>query len=137
MKKSSHHSFKHFVALTALACALAPLNARTQAVSGTESLKWTVLDDKAPSLPLSATFEKGKDPEVGPYILVLKNDSKDSLMVSASVHLSVAFHANKKDREYPSHTLGAGQTWNIPDLAAGDKVTLTADGYSPLELTVP
>jgi hypothetical protein len=74
---------------------------------------------------------------MGPYVLNLKNDSKDALVVTASIHLSVAFHANKKDRRIPSHTLEAGQTWTIPDLAAGDKVTVTAEGYASLELTVP
>jgi hypothetical protein len=94
-------------------------------------------DDKAPSLPLTSTFDKGTDPNEGPYVLNLKNVSKDSLKVSVSIHLSVAFHANKKDRTLPDHVIEPDQVWTVSDLAAGDKVTVTADGYSPLELTVP
>ena len=94
-------------------------------------------DDKAPSLPLTSTFDKGTDPNEGPYVLNLKNVSKDSLKVTVSVHLSVAFHANKKDRTLPEHVIEPDQVWTVSDLAAGDKVTVTADGYAPLELTVP
>ncbi len=95
------------------------------------------LDDKAPALPVTATFDKGTDPDVGPYVLNLKNVSKDSLKVSVAIHLSVAFHANKKDRNLPDHVIEPDQVWTVTDLAAGDKVTVTADGYAPLELTVP
>jgi hypothetical protein len=95
------------------------------------------LDDQAPALPLTATFDKGTDPDVGPYILSLKNTSKDAIKVSVKIHLSVAFHANNKDRTISEHSIDAGQVWTINDLAAGDKVTVTADGFAPLEVTVP
>jgi hypothetical protein len=123
--------------LAVLALVVLPAPIQALAADGAPGRPWTALDDKAPALPLAPTFGKGTDPEAGPYVLILNNTSKDSLTVSASVHLSVAFHANKKDREYPQHVIDSHQTWTIPDLAAGDKVTLTAEGYAPLELTVP
>ncbi len=91
---------------------------------------------KAGCLPLTSTFEKATG-ETGPYILKLKNDSKDTIKASAKVLLSVAFHADNKARMVPEHAIDPGQTWTIPGLAATDKVTITAKGFSPLELTVP
>ncbi|HEY1793965.1 MAG TPA: hypothetical protein VGG34_13700 [Opitutaceae bacterium] len=96
----------------------------------------TALDDKAPAMPVTATFDKGTDPNLGPYILNLRNDSKDSLKVSVTIHLSVAFHASRRDRT-ADHAIDAGQIWTVQDLAANDKVTVTAGGYAPLNLTVP
>lgn len=95
------------------------------------------LEDKAASLPLSATFDKVSGTEGGPYVLKLKNTSGDSLSVSGKVVLAVPFHGNTKERPIAAHTVDAGQTWSISDLSAGDKVTLMAMGYAPLELTVP
>jgi hypothetical protein len=95
------------------------------------------LDDKAPSLPLSATFDKVSGTEGGPYVLKLKNTSSDSLSVSGKVVLAVPFHGNTKERPIAAHLVEAGQTWSISDLSAGDKVTLTAMGFAPLELAVP
>jgi hypothetical protein len=94
------------------------------------------LDDKAPALPLSASFAKA-DGEAGPYILSLKNTSDSAVKVSAKILLSVYFHADSKAKNIPVHTIDAGQVWTIPGLAANDKVTISGDGFAPLELTVP
>jgi hypothetical protein len=94
------------------------------------------LDDKAPALPVSATFEKGTDPDIGPYVLHLKNTSGSALSVSVSIQVSATFHANKKNRKI-DHSIGAGETFTVDDLGAGDKVTVTAEGFAPLELTTP
>lgn len=93
--------------------------------------------DKAPSLPLTATFEKGTAHEMGPYVLKLKNDSKDAIKVNVKILLSVAFHMGSKHWDLPEHVIDPGQVWTIPDLSAGDKLTITAQGFAPLELTVP
>jgi hypothetical protein len=95
------------------------------------------LADKAPSLPLTAAFEKVTGGESGPYVLHLKNDSSDAVKVSAKVLLSVVFHANSKARNLPEHVIDPGQVWSIPDLASADRVVVTAAGFAPLELTVP
>ncbi len=95
------------------------------------------LDDKAPSLPLTASFEKVADSTGGPYVLSLKNISKDAIEVTVKIHLSVAFHANNKDRNVPAHVIDPDQVWTVSDLAAGDKITVTAAGFAPLELVVP
>jgi hypothetical protein len=92
---------------------------------------------KAPSLPLTATFDKVVGAEKGPYVLKLKNDSKDAMRVSAKILLSVAFHMGSKHWDLPEHVIDPGQVWSIPDLSAGDKVTITAQGFAPLELVVP
>jgi len=125
-------------ALIALGCVLSLTMAQIPAArAGDASSTLRPLDDKATSLPLTADFSKGTDPNIGPYILSLTNTSKDAIKVSVKIHLSVSFHANTKDRNVPDHVIGPGQVWTIDDLAAGDKVTLTADGFAPLELTVP
>jgi hypothetical protein len=95
------------------------------------------LADKAAALPFSASFEKVSGTEDGPYVLHLKNESKDSIKASAKVYPSVSFHANAKERDVPEHVVDSGQVWSISGLAASDKVTVMADGYAPLELTVP
>ncbi len=124
-------------ALIALGCVfgLALVQVPAMKAAGTATLQ--PLADKAPSLPLTATFEKVTGTESGPYVLTLKNDSKDALKVSAKVLLSVAFHAEAKARNVPEHAIDAGQTWSIPNLAAQDRITVTAKGFAPLELTVP
>jgi hypothetical protein len=94
--------------------------------------------DKAPTLPLTSTFEKGTAGEKGgPYVLKLTNTSKDSLKVTAKILLSVAFHMGSKHWDLPEHAIDPGQGWSISDLSAGDKITLTAKGFAPLELVVP
>ena len=95
------------------------------------------LDDKAASLPLTASFEKVANAEAGPYVLKLENTSKEAIKASAKVLTSTPSHADRKVREVPEHVVEPGQVWSIADLAAGDKVTVTAPGFAPLELTVP
>jgi hypothetical protein len=93
--------------------------------------------DKSPILPLTTTFEKVAVTDNGPpFVAKLKNDSKGDLAVTTKVLLSVAFHANDKARNLPEHVIKAGQTWTVPDLAANDKLIITAKGFAPLELTV-
>ena len=124
--------------LIALGCVLSLTAAQIPAARGSDaSSALRPLDDKAPSLPITADFSKGTDPNVGPYILSLTNTSKDAIKVSVKIHLSVSFHANTKDRNVPDHVIDPGQVWTLDDLAAADKVTVTADGFAPLELTVP
>lgn len=125
-------------ALIALGCALSLAIAPSPAArAGGTSEALMPLDDHAPSLPLTASFEKGTDPNVGPYVLNLKNVSRDAIKVGVKIHLSVVFHANSKSRNIPDHVINPSEVWSIPDLAAGDKVTVTAAGFAPLELTVP
>jgi hypothetical protein len=75
--------------------------------------------------------------ENGPYVLKVKNTSADTLKVSAKILLAVAFHADNKAKLVPEHAIAAGDTWSIADLAAADKVILTATGFAPLEIVVP
>jgi hypothetical protein len=96
------------------------------------------LADKAPSLPVSTSFDKvTSGDDSGLYVLSIKNTSSDSLKVSATIVSSVTFHGNSKTQTITDHPIDAGQTWTIAKLAAGDKVTLTAAGFDPLELTAP
>jgi hypothetical protein len=92
--------------------------------------------DKGPAAPLSATFEKVADAENGPFVLNLKNGSKEAVTAKAKVLLSVAFHAESKARPVPEQVIEPGKTWSIKDLAAGDKVIVHAKGFAPLELVV-
>jgi hypothetical protein len=122
------------LAAVALASALALAHGPSARAAITPAL--TALDDKAPSLPVTTSFAKS-DGEDGPYVLSVKNTSATSINVSAKVLLSVYFHADSKAKNIPAHAIEAGQTWSIPGLAASDKVTLSAAGFAPLDLTVP
>jgi hypothetical protein len=127
-------AFAAALAAIAVASALALVQVPAARAAGSSTL--TSLDDKAPSLPVTTSFAKA-DGEDGPYVLSVKNTSGSSISVSAKVLLSVYFHADSKAKNIPAHAIDAGQTWTIPGLAASDKVTLSADGFAPLELTVP
>ncbi len=122
--------------LLALGCALGCTLLALPAVKAAESATLQPLADKA--LPLTATFEKATGKDTGPqYVLKLKNDSMDAIKASAKVQLSVVVHSSDKTRDVPEHVIAAGETWTIGELSATDKVTVTAAGYTPLELTVP
>jgi hypothetical protein len=95
------------------------------------------LADQAAPLPLQATFHKTKSGEnAGLFTLRLKNTSADTITATASIIVSVPVHNNPKVREEPAHAIKPGKSWSIRKLAAGDKVTVKADGFAPLELTV-
>jgi hypothetical protein len=87
-------------------------------------------------LPLTPTFEKAASGEA-PFVLKLKNDSKDTLKLSAKVLLSVVNHAMDKARLVPEQSVEAGHALTIKDLTADDKVIVSAAGYAPLEVKVP
>jgi len=91
---------------------------------------------QAATLPLSASFEKVTGSETAPYVLTLKNDSEKSVKATAKVLLAVAFHAESKARAVPEQVIEPGKTWTIADLALGDRVIVSSEGFSPLELTV-
>jgi hypothetical protein len=69
----------------------------------------------APSLPVTAT----------------------TLKLSVTITPSVVFHADAKVKTLPEHPVEAGQVWTIKDLAAGDKLSVVAEGFAKLDLTVP
>jgi hypothetical protein len=93
--------------------------------------------DKAPALPLKATFEKVASSEGTPYVLHLKNEGKESLKVSGKVLLSVVAHAMDKARPVAEQTVAAGESMTIKGLSADDRVVLNAAGHETLELRVP
>lgn len=93
---------------------------------------------KATPLPLSTSFEKGTPGENGgPYALKLQNTSKSSLTVSATIIWSVASHNRARTINLPPREIVAGDTWTISDLAAEDRVILSADNFEKLEVKVP
>lgn len=118
-------------------CAALGQTSVLRAADATPAAPAAAATEKAHSLPLTATFAKVKGAEGAPYVLTLKNVSKETVKVKAKILLSVAFHADSKARNLPEHAIGAGKDWEIPELAAADKVILTADGFEPMELTVP
>jgi len=124
-------------ALLALGCAFCLSVAPIAAAEAADAAVLQRLEDKAPSLPLTYSFEKVADAESGPYVLKLKNVSSDPIKATAQVTPSVTFHANSKVRNVPEHVIDPGQVWTITELAATDKVTVSAKGFAPLELTVP
>jgi hypothetical protein len=135
--KSTTRSFILRAAMIAFGCALGLALSQGTALKAASGAQLRSLDDKAPALPLTATFSKVEGAESGPYVLKLENTSKDTLKVTAQVLTSLPSHANSRTRDVPEHVLEPGQAETIADLAASDKVTVTAPGYAPLELTVP
>lgn len=122
-------------ALLALACAFGLTLVSVPAVIAADAPA-KPLADKAPALPLTATFEKVASTEGMPFVLKLKNNSKDTLKLSGKVLLSVVHHAMDKARVLPEHTLAGGEVWTIKDLSAEDKVLVSAHDFAPLELVV-
>lgn len=94
------------------------------------------LDDSLPALPLTATFEKA-DGVNGPYAVTLRNTSGNSIRASGSVSLNVGSTADRKIRDIPEHVVERAETWSIYGLSTGDRVTIEADGFASLALTVP
>jgi hypothetical protein len=125
------------IALLALACALALVALPSSALRAADAPASPPAADKAPNLPLVPTFDKVASGESGPYVLNLKNVSKDTVTASAQVIASVTFHATAKTRTLPEHAIDPGQVWTITELAATDKVIVSAKGFAPLEVTVP
>jgi hypothetical protein len=133
----STYSFISRTALIGLGCVLSIAVGQMSIAKAADPARFIALSDEAPSLPVSATFEKVADADAGPYVLKLKNLSTDAIELSAKVLESVVSHGTAKERDIPAHTVNPGEIWSIPDLAAIDKVTVTAKGFAPLELTVP
>jgi hypothetical protein len=94
------------------------------------------LDDSPPALPLAPSFEK-EDGDNGPLGLTLKNTSGNPIKASGVVSLNLGSNAVSKTKEVPEHVIERAETWTIYGLSSGDKVTIVADGFSPLVLTVP
>lgn len=123
--------------LIAIGCAFVFAVAHIPAARAADSAALQRLEDKAPSLPLSYSFEKVTEGESGPYVLHLKNISNGAITVDVQVTSSVTFHANSKVRSLTGHVIDPGQVWTVTELAATDKVVVSAKGFAALELTVP
>ncbi|MEZ5277141.1 MAG: hypothetical protein R3F07_12240 [Opitutaceae bacterium] len=94
--------------------------------------------DDAPALPLTASFGAGTPGEnSGPYALTLTSTADHALTVTATITFSVQSHNRPQTKVLADHEIAAGGSWTIDDLAAQDKVVVTAEGYAPLELTTP
>ena len=104
----------------------------------TAAIPLAAADEEAPSLPLTASFGMGEPGENGgPHTLTLTNTSEEALTVNATIIWSVVSHNRTKTIELPAQEMAAGGTWVIDDLAAEDRIVLTAEGYAKLELTTP
>lgn len=96
------------------------------------------LAENAKTLPVTTAIEKGQPgPQYGaPYVLTVTNTSKAELKLKAVVAQSVVGHNRPKNLDLPEKALAAGAAWRIDDLAAEDKVTLSAAGYDKLEVKI-
>ena len=121
----------------ALGCAFGLVLLQVPAVNAANSPLMLPMADKAPALPVTATFEKVTTDGVNGYSLNLKNVSNDTLKLSVTITPSVTFHANAKVKTLPAYLVEAGQVWTIKGLVAEDKLSISAEGFSVLELTVP
>jgi hypothetical protein len=136
MKNNKAPIGRSAVSIIAIGFAIGVAVALAPSARAADSATLRPLADTLPSLSLAPTFDKA-DGDTGPYVLSLKNTSSDPIKAIASVLLAVASHADKKTRDVSEHVTAPGEVWTIPGLAAGDKITVTADGFAPLELTVP
>ena len=121
-------------ALVFLGCAFGLLVVAIPSIRAASPTLQALADAKA--LPLSHSFKKVEGGEKGPFVITLKNDSDAAVKVTPKILLAVVMHAESKARHLPAHTIEAGQSWSIADLAAEDKVILTADGFAPMEIVV-
>ena len=124
-------------ALAAMGCALALVLLQVPAAFADDSTSMKPVAEKGHSLPVTTTFEKVTADGGGGSVLNLKNVSPDALKVTVTIVPSVTFHANAKTKTLPAHVIDAGQVWTIGDLAAGDKLSIVADGFDQLDVTVP
>ncbi len=120
-----------------LGCALALVLAQIPTARAADPVLPQPVAEKAHSLPVTTTFEKATADGVEGYSLNLKNVSPDALTVTVTIVPSVTFHANAKTKTLPAHKIDAGQVWAIGGLAAGDKLSIAADGFDTLDVTVP
>src|SRR5438309_7157781 len=91
-------------ALLTLGCAVSVVALPLSALNAADAPASSAAADKAaPALPFTATFEKASAAEGAPYVLKLKNDSKETIKASAKVLLAVAFHAENKARVVAEH----------------------------------
>lgn len=107
------------------------------AVRANQALNLSTVSDKAKALPLTASIEKGQPGENGGhYAVKLKNTSHEALKVKATIIWSVASHNRANTINLPEHEIAAGGEWSISDLAAHDRVIVSAEGHANLEVTV-
>lgn len=93
--------------------------------------------DKAAKLPVEHAFEKNTTgDDKGLYTLMLKNTSAKSLKLTLAVEESVVSHNRPKNRTV-SVTVDAGSSVKNGAFAAHDKITISAEGFAPVTLTVP
>ncbi|MEO6006355.1 MAG: hypothetical protein ABIZ04_00690 [Opitutus sp.] len=123
-------SLQALFSFAAFACATLPAHAA--------DLKLQPIADAHAALPVTASFEKKATAgeRGGHYSLNLKNTSDKTLKVTVAIVESVTSHARPKNRSVPEHALKAGDSWSVDDLSPSDKVTVTAEGFAPLEMTV-
>jgi len=120
-------------ALLALGCALGFAFASLPSAHAVDAVPRA----DAKTLPVTTSIEKSTPGEHGgPFTLVVKNTSHGALKVSAVIDQSITSHNRPKKIELPAHSVAAGESWKIADLAVDDKVTLSAEGYDKLEVVV-
>lgn len=80
---------------------------------------------KARHMPVAASFEKTRGDR-----LTLHVNNLDQQPVTVSVAIDDAGKTRSQ-----SNVIGAGATLSIEKISAGDRVTVSSDGYDPLKLT--
>ena len=90
--------------------------------------------DQPAALPILPAFAKVEG-DKGPNVLTLTNTSKDALSITVVVVESVRSHYKPTTRK-TTHALESGKSVEIDTLAAHDEVTVSAEGFAPLKLTV-
>lgn len=123
--------------LLALTCAASLALASVPALTAADTGAAQPSADKAPALPLSGTFEKGTNTEEAPLVLKLKNNSANTLKVSAKVLLSVVHHAMDKARHVPEQAIAPGAVATITDISPNDRIIVSAAGYESVEFIAP
>lgn len=137
MKSSPSQSSFVPSALLALGCAVLLTLTAAPALQAADSANLQARADApaATALPLDVKIEKVAGKEKA-FVVKLTNTSKNSLKVTVKVLLAVAMHGEERARRIPAHSIEAGKSWTVDDLAFDDHVVVTADGFAPLEIKV-
>lgn len=95
------------------------------------------LADQNEVVPVKVTFEKNASAKTeGPYVMTLTNTADHTIKVGVRVDQDVTVHNRPKARHLGPEEIAPGKDWKVDDLAALDKVTVTAEGFAPLQIVV-
>lgn len=127
---------KRLLPIAALLSAVALISGcdNSKSVSNADAAK---ASSASAAAPVSATFEKNAAATTeGPYVMTLTNTTSKAVKVTVHVDEDVTTHNRPKARDLGPQEIAANGNWKVDNLAAGDRVTVSGDGFEAMKLTV-